>query len=190
MTTLKEKVDELQRQNQLKKANTTAKSKVTGLFKEQHLDLDTGEVNTTEIKQTFVTKGQEPRFVKVYLDDLLLLKDLPTKSSAILWELIKNTTYENKIILNGSIKKEIISRLDIKISTLNNALSRFTKAEILYRLDTGIYMPNPYLFARGKWEDVQDLRMIVDYKSGKREIQIEINGESALEYNQNKEGAK
>lgn len=185
MTDISNKFEELKRKKELKVANSSIKKKTKNLVHETMIDKSTGEIlseNTTT--QTIVSKGSEPPFIKLYIDDLILLNDLPTKSSAILWELIKNMSYDNEIALNAYRKKKIIENLNIKMSTLNNALSSFVKKEILYRVGSGTFMPNPYLFAKGSWEDISNLRMIVSYKAGKREIQLEIDGKSATDYNQ------
>lgn len=185
MSDLKSKVQKLDETRRLKAINKANKKITKQLVKDTVVDKTTGEViKETTIEQGVVHRGGEPSYVKFYINDLILLNELPTKSSAVLWELVKNTTYENKIILNGSIKKDICVKLNIKMPTLNNTLSSFVKKEILYRLDTGVYMPNPYLFARGSWEDIHDLRMIVNYKpNGQKSVELEIDGKKAIDIN-------
>lgn len=178
------KFEEFKRQRELKIANSSVKRKTKNVTRELAYDQVTGEVLSDNVTTQIITsKGSEPPFIKLYLDDLILLCDLPTKSSAILWELIKNMSYDNEIALNSYRKKKIIETLDIKMSTLNNALSSFVKKEILFRVGPGTFIPNPYLFARGSWDDIAELRMIVSYKAGKREIQLEIDGKKADDYN-------
>lgn len=181
-TNLLDKVNDIYANSETSKIKTQYTKTVV---RDTVTDSSTGEVlGETVTRQSVRKPGSEPKFVKFYIDDLILINELPTKSSSILWELVKLTAWENKIILNGAIKKNICSRLDIKMSTLNNALSNFVKKEILYRLDTGIYMPNPYLFARGYWEDIEELRLIVDYKhNGKKSVEVEINGKKAIDIN-------
>lgn len=181
-----EKFEELKAKKALKKANSREKKKVNNLVEELVIDKESGEVvkNTTTTQITH-SKTAEPPFVKLYLDDLVLLNNLPTKSSELLWELMKGLTYENEIILNPYKKKQIMETLDIKLSTLNNALTSFVKKEILFRVGTGTFAPNPYLFARGTWDDIYDLRMIVTYQAGERKMKLEINGEPIEEYNEN-----
>lgn len=185
MNNISNEFEELKRKRELKIANSSIKKKTQNVTQEVVVDKTTGEILSENVtSQTFINKGSEPPFIKLYIDDLILLNDLPTKSSAILWELLRNMSYDNEIALNAYRKKKIIENLDIKMSTLNNALSSFVKKEILYRVGSGTYIPNPYLFARGSWDDISDLRMIVNYKAGKKEIQLEINGKPAQEYNE------
>lgn len=185
MNDLKSKVQKLDEARNLKAIQEASKKRTKQLVRDTTVDKSTGEIlKETTVEQTIVQRGGEPKYVKFYINDLILINELPTKSSAVLWELVKNTTYENKIILNGSIKKDICAKLNIKMPTLNNTLSSFVKKEILYRLDTGVYMPNPYLFARGKWEDIHDLRMIVNYKpDGQKSVELEIDGKKAIDVN-------
>ena len=182
---LKSKVQKLDEARALKAQKESKRKFQKQITRDTVIDKATGEIlSEVATEQQVVQRGGEPKFVKFYIDDLILINNLPTKSSAVLWELVKNTTYENKIILNGSIKKDICAKLNIKMPTLNNTLSSFVKKEILYRLDTGVYMPNPYLFARGKWEDIHELRMVVQYKqNGEKSINLEIDGEQAIDIN-------
>lgn len=184
---LKIKVQKLDEARAIKAQNESKRKFQKQITRDTVIDKSTGEIlSEVATEQQVVQRGGEPKYVKFYIDDLILINNLPTKSSAVLWELVKNTTYENKIILNGSIKKDICAKLNIKMPTLNNTLSSFVKKEILYRLDTGVYMPNPYLFARGKWEDIHELRMVVKYKqNGEKSINLEIDGQQAIDLNKN-----
>ena len=184
---LKIKVQKLDEARALKAQNESKRKFQKQITRDTVIDKATGEIlSEVATEQQVVQRGGEPKYVKFYIDDLILINNLPTKSSAVLWELVKNTTYEHKIILNGSIKKDICAKLNIKMPTLNNTLSSFVKKEILYRLDTGVYMPNPYLFARGKWEDIHELRMVVKYKqNGEKSINLEIDGQQAIDLNKN-----
>lgn len=187
MSDLKSKVQKLDEARALKAQNESKRKFQKQITRDTVIDKSTGEIlSEVATEQQIVQRGGEPKYVKFYIDDLILINNLPTKSSAVLWELVRNTTYENKIILNGSIKKDICEKLNIKMPTLNNTLSSFVKKEILYRLDTGVYMPNPYLFARGKWEDIHELRMVVKYKqNGEKSINLEIDGQQAIDLNKN-----
>lgn len=182
---LKRKIYELDKERVNKENTLRNKKKVKKLVRDTVTDRDTGEILKETVLQTEIfTNNAEPSYVKFYLQDLMLVNDLPNKSGGILWELVRNTNYNNKIILNGAIKKDICSDLNIKMATLNNTLTKFVQKEILYRLDTGVYMPNPYLFARGKWEDINNLRMVVNYKkNGTKTVELELDGKKAIDVN-------
>ena len=58
----------------------------------------------------------------------------------------------------------MLKELNFKsIRTINNALSDFVRTKILYRIETGVYRFNPYLFGKGDWQDISRLRLTIDY---------------------------
>lgn len=126
-----------------------------------------------EMQEQFITRklswGSEPNFVKLYLQDVLYLSDMPSKYSAILFELLKRSCYAGEqegmqVVVNNSLKRRIKDALGYKnISSVNNAITDFVKTKILYRADVGIYNFNPYLFGKGDWADIAKLRMEINY---------------------------
>lgn len=135
-------------------------------------------VKTETLSSKRTMKGQEPPYIKMYIADLMYLKDLPPRHGKALLALLTRCTYaesyfdENgmlqgsgmEIILNGTLKKRIASQLGLKdVRSLNNMLSDLVKAKILYLKDRGIYQPNPYLFGRGDWSAISEIRMTVSY---------------------------
>lgn len=139
-----------------------SKSKVSKSTIIQHVDQDTGEVIDLVKTQTFGIE-KEPPYIKMYVDDITRLKDLPPGMSKILMELIKSMGYNNVIPTYKPIKQMICARLGIRMDYLNKAISTFHKKGLLIRLHRGIYVADPELFARGKWEDIKNLRLVVEY---------------------------
>ena len=129
---------------------------------------DKGEIVESRINKT-TTWRSEPSYIKLYLQDILYLSDMPKYHEKILFELLKYTCYADndmgmQIILNSSIKKQIAENLRIKnVRSINNALSALVTGKILYRVDTGLYQLNPYLFGKGNWQDVGKLRTEISY---------------------------
>lgn len=111
----------------------------------------------------------KPQYIKLYLQDILYLSNLPKNHEKILFELLKRTTYAGEkygmeVVLNASIKKRIAETLGIKnIRSINNALSDLVKGKILFRTDTGLYTLNPHLFGKRDWQDISKLRLTIDY---------------------------
>jgi len=131
--------------------------KITYEKEEISTDYVTGEVkqkNTTQISKMPV----EPPFVKLYIDDVIKLKDLPKGNSKLLYQLVRLLNYEGQVILNGSIKNIIAERLGIKKQSIDNILNNLVKKDIIKRYATGIYLLNPSLFAKGEWSDIRKLR--------------------------------
>ena len=137
-------------------------------------DLNTGEVHTTEItRSTF--KDVEPPYIKVYLDDITNLYNLPNNSSDLLLELLRLMSYDGQIILNSAIKKIMQKRVGYKnLGSVDNYISSLCKKEIFKCVDRGIYEPNPFIFGRGDWKSISKLRdawLHISYnEKGEKEI--------------------
>lgn len=156
-------------------------------------DEKTGEIVSKRANKT-LSWGAEPSYIKLYLQDVLYLSDMPVKHSAILYELLKRASYAGseegmQVIINASLKRRIQESLGMKsVGSISNAITDLVKGKILYRVDTGMYNFNPYLFGKGDWQDVSRLRLEVNYDDikGKTfktvcEYKEEENGQLAME---------
>lgn len=129
---------------------------------------DQGEMVSKKANKV-LSWGTEPSYIKLYLQDILYLSDMPTKHSAILYELLKRSSYAGdkdgmQVIVNASLKRRIKETLGFKnMSSVNNAITDFVKGKILYRVDVGMYNFNPFLFGKGDWQDISRLRLEVNY---------------------------
>ena len=129
---------------------------------------ETGELITKKTNRT-LSWGNEPAYVKLYLDNILYLSDMPTKHASVLYALLKRASDAGEeegmqVIVNASLKRRIQESLGFKnISSINNAITDLTKGNIIYRVDVGIYNFNPHLFGKGEWQDIARLRLEVDY---------------------------
>ena len=123
----------------------------------------------SKIKNRTLSWGAEPRYVKLYLQDMLYFSDMPSKHAKILYSLLKRASYAGdkngmQVTLSSGLKRIIIQELHMKnIGSIDNALTDLTKGKILYRVETGVYNFNPWLFGKGDWQDISKLRMEVDY---------------------------
>lgn len=132
---------------------------------------ENGEVLSTSSNKT-LSWGNEPTFIKLYLDDIIYLKDLPKTHGPILYELLKHMSYAadegQMIYINAAMKKQIAKNTGFKIGTINNAITALVKGDIFKRIDTGAYQVNPFLFGKGEWQDIAKLRLEISYDvSGK-----------------------
>ena len=113
--------------------------------------------------------GSEPPFIKIYLQDILYLSDLPKSHENVLFELLKRATYAGDkfgmaVTLSSGMKQIIAKTLNIKnVRTINNVLSDLVKGEVLFRIATGVYQFNPYFFGKGDWQDIDKLRLEINY---------------------------
>lgn len=151
-------------------------------------DSKTGEMVSKRANKT-LSWGTEPSYIKLYLQDVLYLSDMPTTHSAILYELLKRASYAGEkdgmqVIINASLKRRIQETLQFKnISSINNAITELVKGKILYRVDTGMYNFNPYLFGKGDWQDISRLRLEVNYDDIKGKT-----FKTNVEYKENSDG--
>ena len=99
-------------------------------------------------------------------------------------------SYNSDIVINAGLKRIIAKEIGIKEQSISNAITGFIKKDIMTRVETGIYMLNPELFAKGSWTDVRKLRnkyveLRITYKDGKREMHSVIsdikNSDSSME---------
>lgn len=134
------------------------------------INLYTGELmQQTEFSKAVIER--EPAFIKMYVADLIRLKDLPKSTNDVLMSLLRSMSYKNIIPAYAPIKKLICSELGIKMVTLNTAIDKLYKAGILVRIERGIYMADPNLFGKGDWKNVKSLRMVIEYnENGTKKI--------------------
>lgn len=127
---------------------------------------DTGEVMTYE-SLTVSRMPAEPPFVKMYLDDLGRVLDLPGGPRDILYTLVRKMDYDGVISLTPAGRQRICDSHGIRPQTFANYLQTLIKADVIRMAGRGEFLMNPALFARGSWEDIQKLRggfeMVVRY---------------------------
>jgi len=148
--------------------------KVSRLIENKVTDIQTGEIkHREELVESFVDK--EPDYVKLYLKDIVALNDLPKGLDRVINVLLKTMAYDNMIILNSYIKKQMTEELGYKsVQVLNNNINKLVNAEILFRKGTGTYQVNALYFGRGNWKDIQEIRLEQHYSNSGRNFKAEI----------------
>ena len=158
------------------------KRKINQLVETRVLD-ENGELKE-EVKSTSYYIEQEPPYVKMYLDTVLYLKDLPKGYNPILMSILRRLPWANQdqsIAINAGIKRQIAKELSCSVSRINAAITDFVKGEVLFRIDTGVYNVNPHLFGRGDWGDIARLRLEVLFDSDGKTIMGTIEKKSPKE---------
>lgn len=125
--------------------------------------------------------GKEPAFIKVYLKNILALSNVKGTHSDLLNALVKMASYAGtnekneyggmEIVINATIKRRLMKELGLKnVGSVANGLSALVKGKMIYRVGSGVYQLSPYIFGKGDWQQVSELRMIVDFreKTGKQ----------------------
>ena len=148
------------------------KKKINQIREVETVDLETGAVDRILTDISYKIEA-EPAYIKLYLADILYLNDLQTNQAGLLLALLQKMNYDNQIVLNAALKREIAEKLNISTGTLDNNLSKFCKGKILKRQDRGIYIANPHLFGKGTWHEIAQSRnanidMTINYSESGR----------------------
>lgn len=117
------------------------------------VDLHTGEVVETSQTNVF-TLPSEPPYVKMYLDDICMLINVPDAQKALLLSLLRRLDYEGFITLSARSRKDIAKTLGIADQTFRNRLNELCKTGLIRRESTNEYSVNPKYFARGEWRNI------------------------------------
>lgn len=164
---------------------------------------ENGEVLTSRANRT-VSWGSEPPFIKLYLDSLLYLKDLPKAHTTTLMEFLKRMTYagdeEGQVIYtNSTMKKTIATAIGVTVPHIDNVLSDLTKGEIFYRIGRGTYRVNPNFFGKGEWQDISRLRLEITFDANgktimgevqrKKKVEVQCEGQQSLDFEVVKNGS-
>ncbi len=135
------------------------------------VDVATGEIVQERQVSDEITKTihkQEPPYIKLYIQDLLYLSDMPKGLTNIVYSLAMRASYANPldadkgliVALTSYIRQEICNECGYKnIQSLNNDITKLVKGNIIKRIGTGTYQLNPYLFGKGDWKCIDNIRM-------------------------------
>lgn len=131
-----------------------------------------GVVQQMTIENTFQPRvASEPHYIKEYQQDFHPFNQLKKKTKEIFKEILIYTTYnKNTIYLNQQIKVDICNKLDIAYQTMTNALTELKKSELLFYINTGLYVVNPYYYAKGEWAETRKIRDKIKISESKKSM--------------------
>lgn len=133
------------------------------------IDNQTGEVLQRRTTAQFT---KEPAFVKLYFDCLgVYIKNdgLSASLNDMLLEVLKRASYaqDGQIVHLGAYDKEQVCKATHKsMRRMEQAITTWVKNRILIRISRGIYQVNPYIFGRGDWRDIANLRATFNFADG------------------------
>jgi hypothetical protein len=139
----------------------------------EHEQTHTVRDETGNIKQETTFRNYqvpiEDNFVKLYIKDLGRLIGISKTQCSVLLELLKSMSYNNLIPVYMPIKQKIVENTGLNINTINKSIQEFSDRGILIRKDRGLYIADPELFGKGRFRDIEKLRLTIDYdQDGKR----------------------
>lgn len=148
----------------------------TILREEREVDSTTGEL--LRHKQV-IQYSKEPAYVKLYLDSLGVFisnEGLSKSLNDMLVEAMKMITYasDEQLLTLGKYQKEKICKATGKSKRrLEQAITIWVENNVLIRVARSTYRLNPYIFGKGEWRDIENLRATFDYRNGTVETEIE-----------------
>lgn len=144
-----------------------AKTTIVNEAWRETVDGQTGEILQVEHSEgTRTIYKQEPPYIKLYIQDVLYMQDMPKGLTNVMYALLKNAMFADKglrIYLPTGLKKELIAEVGTTKAAFDNALSKLCKGQIIKREDVGVYSLNPYFFGRGEWKDIDKIRATWNY---------------------------
>ena len=125
--------------------------------------------------------SKEPNYVKVYLDTVLIFKDISKSLNPVLFEFLKYMSYANIhdstggqiIFVNKTMKEVIAKSSNVTIKRVDQAITQFVKSDIFKRVGTGTYQVNPNIFGKGDWKDIKKIRATFYFNTGEIKADIE-----------------
>lgn len=118
----------------------------------------------------------EDSYVKVYLEGLDYIKDMPRDCFLLLCKLMEYCTYAEPtkpdgtndsfhISLTTNRKKHLAQEMGYKnTKSISNLLTELIDGNVLARLDRSLYRLNPWLFGRGEWVNMVAVRELADIR--------------------------
>jgi len=148
---------------------------------ENIVDLSTGEI-IEQNKRESIAVGKEPNYYKIYIQDLANLQGLNPTETQVFQILSANMTFDNLIVLIKPIKEKLVEMTGKKYDAIKKAIENLAKKKVLIRADRSVYRVNPKYAAKGKWEDIKALRLVIEYSEKGREITLENVNSHSITY--------
>lgn len=132
------------------------------------VDQDTGEViSEDEIGTDVLVKTQEDFFFTFSKHMGAILGLDGNEIKVLLWSAMNCQLGTNEIVLNKAIKVRMGRATGLKVSSIDNALSKLVKKQMMYRIATGLYCINPEATWRGKMTGrTKQVKVYLNYQIG------------------------
>jgi len=144
------------------------KKNYNNVVKETLVVNNSGQILQDEIKT--ISFDREPDYIKLYLDDLTSLYKLQKTQHNVLYALLPYLNYRSEIVLTKVIKVNIAANIGVKPNTIEHTLVELCKNEILIKKGINYYLANPFLFAKGSWKDIKQIRATITWDKTGRKI--------------------
>ncbi|MGH1431654.1 MAG: replication/maintenance protein RepL [Neptuniibacter sp.] len=109
-----------------------------------------------EVKKVVYKRKSEDKFVKFYVNDLSGLAGV--SATGLLYQLLARMEYNGMVSLSVVDRKVIAAELGVIPGVVNNQLQKLKKKDVIRSFDKGVFIINPFMFARGAWSQVEKRR--------------------------------
>lgn len=153
------------------------------LREETTVNNETGKVLKRETTMVF---SKEPAYVKLYFDCLgVYIKNdgLTSSLNDMLVEILKRSTYAEEgqmVYLNSFTKEQVCKATGKGMERMKQAIRIWVDNKILLRVARGVYQVNPFIFGKGEWRNIANLRATFDFSSGAVNVEREYEQEPEL----------
>ena len=141
---------------------------------ESKINYETGEIKeeTTTIR---TVAEREPDYIKLYVDMICVFNEIESSFSKVILECSKYINYADDkqgglLEITSFRKQNIEDACNVSVSRINQAITTFVKKNIFIPYlkpdgtkQRGVFIVNPYIIARGKWDNIKKLRATFDF---------------------------
>lgn len=135
------------------------------------IDYKTGELKEST-EAVSINYGSEPDFIKLYLNTIMYLEDMPQGISNVLMCILKRIPYmdeeDQSVYLPSEVKKRIAKKIGKSEQYVSDSITALIKGKILFRVGSKhstCYQVNPHIFGRGHWKDIKKLQLHINFES-------------------------
>lgn len=130
------------------------------------VNYETGEVVLKETDSVYRVP-QTPDFVMAFTQDMSFISNISGGASKLLFGILSLINRSNEIYIIKEVKEKLSQITGLKFSSISVLVSELHKKNVIIKKNaekrSSAYVINPYYFGKGKWVNVNKLRMIVEY---------------------------
>lgn len=147
------------------------RNKTTSLYEinNQVVDVNSGEIIRQE-RQTKARTSTEPDYIKVYYQAMMAVHDITDVPIAFILGLADCINYANKdteamlFFNNKTTRRKLADIMGVTDSMIAKYIKKCTDCGVLFKTtDRGTYEVNPWLIAKGKWDNIKILQTKFDF---------------------------
>lgn len=160
---------------------TRQKTRAVKEVQTNDVDVMNGDILRSSTSKTLMT-STEPDYIKIYYNTVLAfngINDIPVNfimamSGYISWV----NDHEPMVYRNDRIVREQVCKLcSIKEDMYHKYITRCVKNGLLVKKPDyrGVYEVNPFFIAKGRWDDIKELRATFDFVHGQWSKHMEVD---------------